>query len=1074
MEDPAWETSKENVLPLKSGRSTKKLADAFLAQSEGFGTEPSAAVVFEKELSNARSLGSDVLDIYVRFFKWTRDQYPSNSTKAMQLLERCTAQLVSVPKYKNDPRFVQMWIEYADMVRTPGEIFTYMSSNKIGEKTALFWMSWAFVAEKNENFNLTDQIFQKGIKKNAEPKELLLKRYQQYQRRMARRYLNTMNEGGTSGAPTAPTVGSGGEGNARVSNENARAPLSLLQLQERQVPRNSAPIPRSSTATTTTGGGVNTAASAVARPNSTFTIFSEENESSVPPQAGRGAAQQEGLEQHHNKHWRQLGSEASRRKENDGPVTRWTDGGVNTAAVPSAGASGTSGSMIAVYVDEEFESQETQPQSQLPDTGRSSKPALSVRRALDGPAGGEDVVVSAASIMKNPLARHPVKPEKEKEKSTSDVPSTKANSSSSSSSSSSDNGKARSGKPSSSRPSSSTTASTESHSSKGKPVVAAAPTPAPVGGKFAIFSDDFDADADCGIKASAVKTKPPSSSSATSSSFKAGTAKVASKPLSIPIFCDNDEHDAPAPASAAVPAPVAVPVIVAPPKTASKKPQLASIPDVPAANDLPLHRGGGGNNNNSVLNNSTGGGGANTSASGFNSTPTATINTKLAMMDIDLMFQDEEEQEQHEENVLFQPAPVNATPFFKSQASANAADNNKKKKPIELYNDFDDNEQQQQQGTKATTATASQSVQGMTRPPKNDRNTTCDTIELRDLMRAAEQDEAEEEISIDSSVLLREQQQNLLESEHRHRTPAVHVRSRKSGSAGPIGNISVIKAPAHVDSSNSVGFRRGMSGAIGTSSGTGTGSRRRPRSDSAEEDTGMFGHLEMGVHDDSDHYLASPSLNFTGTITAAAGGIGATKPSFSSSSSGTAAASSSRSGGGSGGAGFAIFQDESPVASRAALPAPVPAPVSVVSASVVTASVAASSRSKRTKRQNDVWAGIDDLLEDPDAAKSVPTHVPAPIATAVPSDTRNHQQQQQEHVSKQTKPSIQIYCDVDDEPPAPAPASALTLAPNVAPGAGADTAVAVPCGAFHAQYDDDDDDNDTLCLTDLLKNIEQQ
>ena len=203
MEDPQWETSKENVLPLKRGRSTKKLADAFLAQSEGSHVENSAMAAFEKELSEARSLGSDVLDIYVRYFKWTRDQYPSNSSKAMQLLERCTAQLVSNPKFKNDLRFVQMWIEYADMVRTPGEIFTYMSGNKIGEKSALFWMSWAFVAEKNENFNLTDQIFQKGIKKNAEPKDLLMKRYQQYQRRMARRYLNSVNADGTTSAPGA-------------------------------------------------------------------------------------------------------------------------------------------------------------------------------------------------------------------------------------------------------------------------------------------------------------------------------------------------------------------------------------------------------------------------------------------------------------------------------------------------------------------------------------------------------------------------------------------------------------------------------------------------------------------------------------------------------------------------------------------------------------------------------------------------------------------------------------------------------------------------------------------------------
>jgi len=40
-----------------------------------------------------------------------------------------------------------------------------MQSNKIGGKCSLFWIAWAFVAEKAANFKLTDQIFQKGIKK---------------------------------------------------------------------------------------------------------------------------------------------------------------------------------------------------------------------------------------------------------------------------------------------------------------------------------------------------------------------------------------------------------------------------------------------------------------------------------------------------------------------------------------------------------------------------------------------------------------------------------------------------------------------------------------------------------------------------------------------------------------------------------------------------------------------------------------------------------------------------------------------------------------------------------------------
>lgn len=59
------------------------------------------------------------------------------------------------------------------MVRTPNDVFSFMNSNKIGDKVALYWIAWAFVAEKSENFKLTDQIFQKGIRHLAEPRDIL-------------------------------------------------------------------------------------------------------------------------------------------------------------------------------------------------------------------------------------------------------------------------------------------------------------------------------------------------------------------------------------------------------------------------------------------------------------------------------------------------------------------------------------------------------------------------------------------------------------------------------------------------------------------------------------------------------------------------------------------------------------------------------------------------------------------------------------------------------------------------------------------------------------------------------------
>jgi len=51
-----------------------------------------------------------------------------------------------------------------------------MQSNGIGEKAALFWIAWAFVAEKAGNMKMADQIFQKGTRRLAEPKDMLAKR----------------------------------------------------------------------------------------------------------------------------------------------------------------------------------------------------------------------------------------------------------------------------------------------------------------------------------------------------------------------------------------------------------------------------------------------------------------------------------------------------------------------------------------------------------------------------------------------------------------------------------------------------------------------------------------------------------------------------------------------------------------------------------------------------------------------------------------------------------------------------------------------------------------------------------
>ena len=181
-----WETSKENVAPVKSGRSVKGLGGS----RGGLGNKPVLGKElgekddeqrFEKQIKAAKeaieptddgpSKASKILDAYLAYYKWIRNTYASSHDKTRAVLERVTSELKDVAEMKNNDKYVKLWIELADMSRTPSETFGFMQVNKIGEKVALFWIAWAFVAEKADKFDITEKIFKKAIKYQAEPKK---------------------------------------------------------------------------------------------------------------------------------------------------------------------------------------------------------------------------------------------------------------------------------------------------------------------------------------------------------------------------------------------------------------------------------------------------------------------------------------------------------------------------------------------------------------------------------------------------------------------------------------------------------------------------------------------------------------------------------------------------------------------------------------------------------------------------------------------------------------------------------------------------------------------------------------
>jgi checkpoint serine/threonine-protein kinase len=117
------ETQKENIQSLPNGRSAKALAAIF---SPNLGEKSSVAGLNDAKTQNdavrreyeieLQSIGEsdDPLDVYDRYVKWTLNAYPSAQATAesglLPLLERATKAFLSSSHYKNDPRYLRLWL----------------------------------------------------------------------------------------------------------------------------------------------------------------------------------------------------------------------------------------------------------------------------------------------------------------------------------------------------------------------------------------------------------------------------------------------------------------------------------------------------------------------------------------------------------------------------------------------------------------------------------------------------------------------------------------------------------------------------------------------------------------------------------------------------------------------------------------------------------------------------------------------------------------------------------------------------------------------------------------------------
>jgi hypothetical protein len=196
---PVWELSKENAAPLQRGRNVAVL-ESTLAETDETRAVKGRKVDSYEQLVHASeqdsfapasdSPANDPVNHWLSYIKFHQESFPTDTHTQFLLMERCFRALSRFRRYANDPRFIRLCCLYASKTERPNEIFQYLYQQKIGAEMATFWIAWGFVAEKQGEYTFANDVYSKGIRKQAKPVELLNRRYRQFQRRMTRHWLD--------------------------------------------------------------------------------------------------------------------------------------------------------------------------------------------------------------------------------------------------------------------------------------------------------------------------------------------------------------------------------------------------------------------------------------------------------------------------------------------------------------------------------------------------------------------------------------------------------------------------------------------------------------------------------------------------------------------------------------------------------------------------------------------------------------------------------------------------------------------------------------------------------------------
>ena len=71
---------------------------------------------------------------HCRYIRWAQETCPAGATEVRMILERCVRQYHKNERYKQDKRFVQACVKYADTCKDAETVFDFMEKQQIGSE----------------------------------------------------------------------------------------------------------------------------------------------------------------------------------------------------------------------------------------------------------------------------------------------------------------------------------------------------------------------------------------------------------------------------------------------------------------------------------------------------------------------------------------------------------------------------------------------------------------------------------------------------------------------------------------------------------------------------------------------------------------------------------------------------------------------------------------------------------------------------------------------------------------------------------------------------------------------------